>query len=255
MNFAVIGINSSQYAVRLLEHLLQEKLTPDYVLIEDADPNKIAASLVFIDTSRLPHPEDYDGYFEHVGNMAEVCRKYGVPFYFIESHNGESTIQVLRNQPIDILLITEGPIIRSNVLHLPKLGVLNMHPAPLPQYRGNWTTRISLYNDEPPTVSAHVVTPWIDEGPIVRTVRFSVHHGDTLEEIDRKAQRRAIQLAAETLKEIAISGLRVRHQPLWAGNTYKGYFKEGKLYPAMPEELQEELRMRLSRGEYGFYDG
>ncbi|WP_368784345.1 formyltransferase family protein, partial [Acinetobacter baumannii] len=70
---------------------------------------------------------------------------------------------------------------------------MNIHAAPLPKYRGNWTTRMALYNDDPPEVTAHVVTPWIDEGPIVGKLRYKICKGDTLEEIDRKAMHACIK--------------------------------------------------------------
>lgn len=257
MEFAIIGINSSNYADKILERLLSFRLTPKYVIIEDHNTMGLAASAFYIDNRQLPKiPQDLEKWGMSSTNkksLALKCNQETIPFFLVPDHNSRQTRSILSSHPIDILLITEGPIIRGPILYMPRYCVMNIHAAPLPQYRGNWTTRFALYHDEPPTVSAHVVTPWIDEGPIIKIMQYEIKQGDTLEEIDKKAQIASADLAAYSLLSIVNEGFSPKIQRVWEGKEYKGIFKDGHLEPAMPLELQEELKERLHKGEYGFY--
>ena len=54
--------------------------------------------------------------------------------------------------------------------------VLNLHNAPLPRYRGVAPVNWALKNGETDHgVTIHVITPGIDDGPIVAQVRFSIY--------------------------------------------------------------------------------
>lgn len=256
MQFSLIGIDKSRYATLFLQRMIDNNLSPDYVIVDDNNPINLANSAYYIDSGKFPdnNPDIWAYDLECSHSLITSCIANQIPFFCVPHHNSRQTLQVLKAHPIDILLLTEGPIIRGPVLYLPRYCVMNIHAAPLPQYRGNWTTRLALYNDEPPMVTAYVVTPWIDEGPILKKVRFSINHGDTLEQIDNKAMNAAIDLAINTILEIKVKGFKAKRQLIWEGNTYQGKYKGDELQPAMPWKLQDELRVRLEKGEYGFYD-
>ncbi|AQS60358.1 formyltransferase family protein [Desulforamulus ferrireducens] len=258
MDFALIGINKSKYAVAMIKRLISFNLIPKYVIIEHNEPRSLAVSSVFIDSQKLPVPkqnlsdwaiEEEEGEF----SLGAVCSQESIPFLTVPSHNGRQPRDIIAANPIDILIITEGPIIRGPIIYMPRLCVMNIHAAPLPQYRGNWTTRFALYNDEPPIVSAHVVTPWIDEGPIIERMHYEINLGDTLEEIDLKAMNASAELAVYSLLKIMHEGFAPNIQRIWEGKVYKGTRSDKGLEPAMPLAIQRELKARLLKGEYGFY--
>ena len=255
MKFALIGIRYSNYFKSLLEKLIDSGIRPYYVIIEDTDKSNLGNGAYFIDNMIFEtysyNVWNYDQ--NHSSCVIESCIRHKIPFFIVCGHNNWRTVKILNNFTIDILLITEGPLIRGDILYKPQICAMNIHAAPLPGYRGNWTTRIALYNDEPPMVSAHVVTPWIDQGPIIGRREYKIEKGDCLADIDRKAVSAAIELACDTLRKIQSEGFNAVPQRLWEGKEYKGSFKNGVLQPAMPIELQEELEKRFLRGEYGFF--
>ena len=255
MNFALIGIRHSRYLRSLIEKLVELEMYPDYVILEDTDRANLAYGAYFID-NKMAETYNYEvwNYDESNPNcIINLCIKHKIPFFIVCSHNNWRTAKVLSYFNIDILLITEGPIIRGEILYKPNICVMNIHAAPLPGYRGNWTTRLALYNDEPPMVSAHIVTPWIDQGSIINRKRFSIEKGDSLAEVDNKAINAAVELACQTLKKTRDEGFSAIPQRLWEGKEYKGTLKDGILRPAMPVELQDELENRFINGEYGFF--
>ena len=257
MDFSLIGIDRSEYANTILNKLIYEDLKPKYILIEDTRPENLANSAYYIDTNKFPEVPIKRELWNFDANdelsLMACCVKQKIPFFSIMNHNCRYTIKVLQSYPVDILIITEGPIIRGPILYIPRYCVMNIHAAPLPQYRGNFTTRFALYNDEPPTVSAHVVTPWIDEGAIIGKLRFEAKKGDSLEDVDKKAFQASAELAVKVLKDIRENGFHPRIQHKWEGQTYRGKKTKDGLQPAMPPHIHNELRGRFERGEYGFF--
>jgi methionyl-tRNA formyltransferase len=256
MKFSVMGIERSKYFLSMLESIINSGLIPEYVIIEDHNIKNLANSVFFIDNRVLnTHEKDCWDYDEHDStSIVTLCLHNSIPFFVVSSQNGRYTQSILENHPVDLLLITEGPIIRGNILYKPAYCVMSIHAAPLPQYRGNWTTRLSIYNDEPPFVTAHVVVPWIDEGAVINKASYNIEENDTMEIIDQKATNAAIKLAVDTIKKIETQGFEAKIQRIWEGQEYKGRFENGKLMPAMPYEIQEELDRRLLNCEYGFYN-
>jgi len=255
LNFALIGIRYSQYFKSLLERLIELEIRPYYVIIEDTDKSNLANGAYIIDNG-IFEAYNYDVWHYDRNNpdcLIGMCIRHKIPFFVVCAHNNWRTSKVLSNFCTDILLITEGPVIRGEILYKPMICTMNIHAAPLPGYRGNWTTRLALYNDEPPMVSAHVVTPWIDQGSIINKKKYEIKMGDSLVDIDGKAVNAAIELACETLKNIKDKGFSAIPQMLWEGKEYKGTYINGVLQPAMPVELQDELEKRFLNGEYGFF--
>lgn len=152
------------------------------------------------------------------------------------------------------MLITEGPIFKGNILEIPRIGVINIHAAPLPYFRGNWTTFLSLYCAYPPMVSAHIVMEQVDAGSLIDVMKYDIYEGDTLEEVNQRASRACMELAAKVIRDALDKGVSYRRQRIWEGHTYKGCRNSnGVLMPAMSLELQDELKQRMELKRYGFY--
>lgn len=82
--------------------------------------------------------------------------------------------------PEVILCIGGTQMIPTEVLKIPKMGCLNIHPALLPKYRGRFSTVHALFNKEKYIgVSAHWMDEGIDSGPIIFQSKFKVEKDDT----------------------------------------------------------------------------
>ena len=252
MNFSLIGFPGSRYTKEMLEYLAEQGLKPSYVILENNDPARLADTDYFISSGTMP-PPPYTEQLEGQG-AGRVCIKHQIPVYWVDSQNSQAVSRILFLQRVDILLLTDGPVIRGEVLSLPRYCALNIHAAPLPMFRGNWTTWLALYNDYPARVSAHAAVSQVDAGAIIATLDYDIARGDTLEDENAKAWKACKQLACSVLRNIAQNSFIVRRQWGWQGTTYKGQVQDGVLCgPAMPEGLQEELAERMAHNLYGFY--
>lgn len=73
--------------------------------------------------------------------------------------------------------------------------VVNLHPAPLPQYRGcNSYSHAIINDDDQYAVSLHRVEPGIDTGPVIADCTFRIPDGCTARELYDIAQPVALSL-------------------------------------------------------------
>ncbi len=75
---------------------------------------------------------------------------------------------------------------------------LNLHPAPLPEYRGCNSYAHAIINGEDEYgVSLHYMDEGIDTGPIIGVRRFPIFHDDTGKSLYDRAQVEALNLFEE----------------------------------------------------------
>lgn len=60
-----------------------------------------------------------------------------------------------------------------------RLGIVNLHLAPLPEYRGRFSATHAILNGTEYGVTAHYVDEGIDTGPIIAERRFPILSDDT----------------------------------------------------------------------------
>lgn len=94
-------------------------------------------------------------------------------------------IEMIREaQPEIIFSIGGMQIIPKEVIDISKLGVLNIHPALLPKYRGRYSTAHAIFNGEKETgATLHWLDEGIDTGPIVTQQSFPIGENDTAKDV------------------------------------------------------------------------
>ena len=109
------------------------------------------------------------------GSVKHVLSEHGVEIIKAgENINSSQELEVLASYDADIFVsITGNQIFKRPLIDLPKLGILNLHTALLPKYRGLMPTFWVLKNCEKETgVSVFWVDEGIDSGPIVAQKRI-----------------------------------------------------------------------------------
>jgi len=83
-------------------------------------------------------------------------------------------------KPEIIFCIGGTQLIPKEVLAIPRIGCLNIHPALLPKYRGRFSTVHAIFNGEKETgVTAHWMDDRIDAGPIIFQAKIPIADDDT----------------------------------------------------------------------------
>ncbi len=250
--FLVFGIHHSLHGAALARHLVQAGLRPELVLISAAREEQLNASRPFWDRRRrwsnaaavlqahapLAARDEPDA-------VATVYQEAGIPYLFVPGFGSDVTCGLLEAASADAMVLAEGPILKGRVLKTFSRGIINLHAAPLPAYRGSCATWWALYHDEPLEVCAHLVTEGVDTGPILGRRRLPVRRGDTLEDIDRRGFEVCGELLVEVLRQARHGGIVPAPQRDWEGRTFRG---------RMPRDIEEECRRRLREQEYTHYE-
>lgn len=89
-------------------------------------------------------------------------------------------LKLLRSLDVDYVVGVHFPyIVPPEVLELPRIGVLNLHPAALPWNRGWHTPSWAILDGTPAGATLHFMDAGLDTGDIVRQETIDVSPADT----------------------------------------------------------------------------
>jgi methionyl-tRNA formyltransferase len=125
-----------------------------------------------------------------VYSVAGFLRKYGIPEHTPSNVNDAAFHEVLRALEVDLVLSVACPqIVRADLLRLPPQGVINIHGALLPKYRGKLPSFWVLAHGETETgVTVHYMNARLDDGPIIVQRRVPIAPEDTLHSLVLKSK-------------------------------------------------------------------
>lgn len=73
----------------------------------------------------------------------------------------------------DLGFFTGGGMVSSGILDVFSVGVLNMHMGVLPKYKGMDVVQAAVLENENVGMTAHIMAPKLDAGPVVNTLSLS----------------------------------------------------------------------------------
>ncbi len=137
-----------------------------------------------------------------VRNLREIAREYDFPIVTCRHQNAPSSVAQLKASSPDLIIFTGGNILRTQLLDVPRLGVLNMHLGLLPQIRGMSSPEWSLLKDIPVGVTVHYIDSGIDTGPILQRCEFpDASQCDSLADL----RNRLIAFGIERVAEVVLA--------------------------------------------------
>ena len=83
---------------------------------------------------------------------------------------------MLRAEKIDLALQGGVGILTADMLAVPRVGFLNIHPGRLPGYRGNMCPERAVLNGDAVFATAHLIDEGIDTGPVVAEREYAFRH-------------------------------------------------------------------------------
>lgn len=120
--------------------------------------------------------------------------------------------------PVDLGVSAAGShIFTAEEIALARCGIVNLHLAPLPEYRGRFSAAHALANnDQFYGVTLHYIDEGIDTGPIIAETRWPIQPDDTVDTLRERAFRDGEELFkvyAPILFKAAENGRRVASTP------------------------------------------
>lgn len=119
------------------------------------------------------------------------AQELGIPVWQFASLKRQEVVEALRPLHADVfVVINYGKMIPADLLKVPKLGCVNVHPSLLPKYRGPSPIRAPIEHGDTETgISVMLLDEGMDTGPILAQKTVPVFPDDTTPTLtDRLAQ-------------------------------------------------------------------
>ena len=168
----------------------------------------------------------------------DFYRSFSNRVYTVENFNGKRCETLLRNIGPDIIVLGCSRIIRENIINIPKIGTLNVHPGLLPKYRGVDIIRWAIHNGDKIGVTVHFIDRGVDTGPILMQRAVNIEENDNIGSLAGKCERLSGELMAEVLLRMR-EGHTITQTPQSQA--------EGKQYYRMSSKLRRETDRKLGR--------
>ena len=202
INIAFFG--SSEYSIIILQKLIT---LPDFNLVTVVTkPDKPFGRSQEI----LPNP------------VADFARKNNLPLLQPEDFTPEFTAH-FRSLNLDLALVVAygPPYFTQELIDIPKYKIINIHPSPLPHYRGATPGPWQIIKGETQSaVSFFQIDALPDHGPIITQIPLEITFNDTSESFYLKA----FNLASESLESVLKAYINNPNKLIQQDHTQKTYF-------------------------------
>ncbi len=121
-----------------------------------------------------------------------------------KSANSEEFKRQIIQLNADIILVgTWHEKLKKEIIDLPTIATINVHPSLLPKYRGpNPYIQTILHGEKQSGVTVHIMTEEYDKGPILAQQKVDILPCDTAKELKEKTVFQARILICEVLKRL-----------------------------------------------------
>lgn len=140
------------------------------------------------------------------GPVKTRARAAGVPVWQPATLKDPTFMTELASLEADLGVVAAyGKILPEAVIHIPRLGMINVHASLLPKYRGAAPIQRAVAAGDPETgVTIMRVVKALDAGAMLATVRRPIAPMETAEEVERDLARLGAALLVETVDRLAL---------------------------------------------------
>ena len=145
--------------------------------------------------------------------------------------------------------------IRKPLIQLPKIGCINFHPAPLPDFRGFSPYSFAIYDNITSwAVTAHFVDESFDTGDIIKSRQFDINATrETAFSLEQNSQKFLLELFYEVIGEVMDKGSLPRTPQ--GGGRYRTKKDFERLRKIQPDDTLEEIERKIRAFWYPPYMG
>lgn len=199
----VVIVGGHDQACRMLDFLVEQNMCSVVLCIVRKDDN------------------GRDGIFP---SLLARAKAYNIPLLQPEDLNSSALLSAVDRASPDIVLSLQNNMIFGdkwiNMMN-EKLGIINVHYAPLPKYGGYWPEMWAIWNNEKEfAVTIHYVENGLDTGPIIAQKWFEIDSHETRKTLYDKSSNACYELLIENIKRLFVSKVECHAQ----NKTERTYF-------------------------------
>ncbi len=235
----IVFFGSSSFSASLLYSLLGQSMVGDYeiqLVVTSPDKpvgrgQKLQSSVVKTMAEQFKIP---------VATPDKLAKKDGANFILT---NTEFYNQIKKLKPDILVLVAYGKILPKEILEIPKLAPVNVHPSLLPKYRGPAPIQAPILNgDKYSGVTIMKMNEKMDEGDIYLKVRYLMKPDETAESLSKALENMSKDLLHHVLHYLALKKMKARPQDHTKASYTKFIHKEdGKIDLNNPPKPLERM--------------
>ncbi|GIW60954.1 MAG: hypothetical protein KatS3mg087_2020 [Patescibacteria group bacterium] len=160
----------------------------------------------------ISHPN----HASHSKELRELCSFLPPEYVFVGSEfRSRMAIDRLKELDLDLIISIHFPYLFTKpILEIPKIGILNLHPAYLPFNRGWHTVTWAILENTPIGATLHFVDEGIDSGDIVHQRALEIQPDDTAHKLYQRLLELEYQVFKEAWEQIKAGNIRrIRQDP------------------------------------------
>lgn len=138
-------------------------------------------------------------------SVAQICRAFDIRHEFTGNPNRDECREQIVALAPDLLVSVACPyILKAPLLGAPPLGCINIHHAPLPQYKGMMPTFWQMFHGERQVgVTIHTMAARVDEGEALLQEQLPIRENESLDSLIRRTKRHGAHCMVKVLRQIA----------------------------------------------------
>ena len=111
------------------------------------------------------------------------------------------------------ILIAFGSILNKEIIALPKMGIINLHPSLLPKYRGSAPIPRAIIKGEEETGNTIIkIDEGVDSGEIISQKRVKIEMDDTAGSLSERMAKEGASLLLEAISLLKEGRAELKHQ-------------------------------------------
>ena len=155
-------------------------------------------------------------------SVRDTAKKNRIPYRVITNSNDPAYVQHIRDLNPDLIISYSAPqIIRDELLGVPKHGVINVHGALLPNYRGLLPSFWYLYKGEKEGgATVHYMSAKLDDGDIIEQGSVDISECKSMFRLMKKTKTVGGDLMVKAIEEIAAGTVSARKNETEKGSYF-----------------------------------
>ena len=154
----------------------------------------------------------------------EFCNLLGIEFYVPDFLDANFLMLAKKINPDLIICAYYPQIFPKELLDLPPLGCINVHPGCLPKYRGTFPTPWHILNNEKEIgITLHYMDKNIDTGDIIFQKKYPIYDYETGHQLYMRTMKLSGEIIIESFDKILSRDVRPVRQDI--GGSYFNYIE------------------------------
>lgn len=187
---------------------------------------------------------------EHLKSGWQISKSLGIPSFSTDNVNSDATENFIKTINPDLIIsVYFSQILKKNILDIPNVGSINLHPGILPEYKGAFVYFWALKNHEKQTgVTIHWMDEGVDTGKIITKKKFDINETDTQQQVVVKSAICGARQLQQVFRLIE-NKQKVEIASDVEANPDNSYYK----FPEKPDYREYRRKRRFFRARNIFY--